>query len=187
MEVKKTRKIGGFLSIELMLVLSVMALLGAASLYVAQRCIDRTRMFALEIEIARWEEIIADYHVETGEWPFATNVWVNLREVGASLKYLIDQAFPGNTYFTREERKSGFPDIWTYIDASHGRRNLFGEEFLTELQKRTERETVGRDEIKGGYGSVYFFLPKEGDPNGSNRKPSTSCKRNMSKTGHPRR
>ena len=163
MEVKKIRKIRGFLSIELMLVLCVVAILGSVTLYFGKRCVEKAKIMSQEIEIHRWEVIIVDYHEETGEWPFATNVWINLREVGASLKYLIDQAFPGNTYFTEAERKNGFADIWIYIDASHTRCNLFEEDFLTELKKRTLRNTISQDEIRGGYEGIYCFLPKSGD------------------------
>ena len=163
MEVKKTRKIRGFLSIELMLVLTVMAIFGGISLYVGKRVVDRSKMVALEVEIHHLEIMIVNYHDKTGEWPFATNVWVNLREVGASLKYLVDQAFPGNTYFTEAERENGFADIWIYIDASGRKRNPLGEDFLTELKKRTLRNAINRNEIKGGHGGVYCFLPESGD------------------------
>ena len=50
MGVKKTRKIGGFLSIELMLVLSVMAILGGISLYVGKGVVDRAKMVAMMTE-----------------------------------------------------------------------------------------------------------------------------------------
>ena len=97
-EGKKIHKNRGFLSIERMPVLSIMAILYGVSLYAVKIC--RTKCFA---------------------------------------------------------------DVWVYIDASHTRRNMLGENFLVELRNRTQRPIVTLNEIQGGYESVYFFHPRAGN------------------------
>ncbi len=157
MEVQKTHKIRGFLSIELLLVLSVMAIFGGISLYVGKRVVDRAKMVAMEAEAQMFIMRLLEYYDMTGEWPIATDNFVSVRAVALELKKAFDKAFKNDNLYSLGEK---FPNIWVRIGARK-KFNRRREDALTELRRRTQRN-VSESEVKV-FESVQYFVPKKSD------------------------
>jgi type II secretory pathway pseudopilin PulG len=160
MEVKKTRKIRGFLSIELMLVLSVMAILGSLTLYVGKRVVDRAKMVAMMTKAQMFIMRLLECYDMTGEWPIATDNFVSVRAVALELNKAFDEVLDDNPYSLSRKDREKFPNIWVRI----GTRKKFNrrrEDALTELRRRTQRN-VSESEVKV-FESVQYFVPKKSD------------------------
>ena len=153
MEVKKTRKVRGFLSIELMLVLSVMALLGAASLYVGKRVVDKAKFVALETEARMFIAVLLEYREMTGRWPIVGRKWVSVRAVASELRQELDRVLWNNPYSANSENPREFPNIWVRMD---GQPTQWGESALAELQRLAQRP-VPQNKIRVFEGVRYFF------------------------------
>ncbi len=160
MEVKKTRKIRGFLSIELMLALSVMAILGGISLYFGKRVFDKTKMVAMMTKAQMFIMKLLEYHDLMGRWPIATDNFVSIRAVALELNEAFDEVLEYNPYSLSRENPEKFPDIWVRIGARK-KLNRHGEGVLEELRRRTQRN-VSESEVKI-FESVRYFSPKKGD------------------------
>ena len=160
MEVKKTRKIHGFLSIELMLVLTVMAIFGGFSLYFGKRCVDRAKMFSEDVKAKMFIMKLLEYHDSTGEWPITTDNFVSIRAVALELNKAFDEVLEYNPYSLNRENPEKFPNIWVRIGVRK-KLNHHGEGVLEELRRRTQRN-VSESEVKI-FESVRYFFPKKGD------------------------
>ena len=153
MEVKKTRKIRGFLSIELMLALSVMAILGGISLYVGKRVVDKAKFVAMETEAQMFIAVLLDYRSETGRFPIVTRKWVSVRAVASQLSQELDRVLLHNPYSANSENPREFPNIWVRMDGQPTQR---GEDVLTELRRLAQRD-VPESRIRIFEGVRYFF------------------------------
>ena len=160
MEVKKTRKIRGFLSIELLLVLSVMAILGGISLYGGKRVVDRAKMVAMDVEAQMFITALLEYYDMTGKWPIATDNFVSVRAVALELNKAFDEVLKYNPYSLSRENPEKFPNMWIRIDARK-KLNRHGEGVLEELRRRTQRNVL-ESEVKI-FESVRYFFPKKND------------------------
>lgn len=160
MEVKKTRKIRGFLSIELMLVLTVMAIFGGISLYVGKRIIDRAKMVAMDVEAQMFITALLEYYGMTGKWPVGTEVWISVRSFDNFLRRKFDEVLLDNPYSLSKKHPKELPNMWIYIDISVV-NNRSAEDVLGELRQRTQR-MVSKREVRS-FESVRYFFPKEGD------------------------
>ena len=160
MEVKKTRKIRGFLSIELMLALSVMAILGGISLYIGKRVVDKARVVAEDVEAQLFIAVLLEYYDTTGKWPVGTKVWISVRSFDNLLRRKFDEVLYDNPYSLDKERPENFPNMWIYIDVSV-KNNQSVENVLGGLQQRTGRR-VSEREVRS-FKSVRYFFPKKGD------------------------
>ena len=151
MEVKTTRKIGGFLSIELMLVMTVMAILGSVTLYFGKGAVDKAKMFIMKL---------FDYYERTGEWPIATDNFVSVAEMELEVNGAFDNVFgvDGNPYSLHNPNREEIPHIWVRITPG---LNRWGENALTELRRCTQRN-VSENEIKY-FDRVRYFYPKKSD------------------------
>lgn len=153
MKVKKTRKLRGFLSIELLLVLSVMAIFGGISLYVGKRVIDRAKMVAMDVEAQMFIAVLLEYRDMTGRWPIVTRKWVSVRAVASELSWELDRVLLDNPYSLNSENPREFPNIWVRMD---GQPNRWGENVLAELQRLAQRP-VPENRIRVFEGVRYFF------------------------------
>jgi type II secretory pathway pseudopilin PulG len=153
MEVKKAHKIRGFLSIELMLVLTVVAIFGGISLYVGKRVIDRAKVVAMDVEAQMLIAVLLQYRDTTGRWPIITRKWVSIRAVALELRQELDRVLLNNPYTANSENPREFPNIWIRMD---GQPNRWGEDVLTELQRLTQRPVL-ENEIRVFEGVRYFF------------------------------
>ena len=160
MEVKKTHKILGFLSIELMLVLTVMAIFGGLSLYVGKRVVDRAKMVAMEAEARMFITALLEYYGMTGKWPVGTKVWISVRSFDNFLRRKFDEVLLNNPYSLSKEHPEELPNMWIYIDISVV-NNRSAEDVLGGLRQRTQR-MVSKREVRS-FESVRYFFPKEGD------------------------
>lgn len=160
MEVGKTRKIRGFLSIELMLVLTVMAIFGGISLYVGKRCVDRARIIAEDVGAQMFIVTLLEYHEMTGTWPIATDNFVSVWAVAFELNKAFDEVLEYNPYSLSRENPEKFPNMWIRIDARK-KLNRHGEGVLEELRRRTQRNVL-ESEVKI-FESVRYFFPKKND------------------------
>ena len=160
MEVKKTRKIRGSLSIELMLVLSVMAIFGGISLYVGKRVVDRAKMVAMDVEAQMFIMKLLEYYDMTGTWPIATDNFVSVWAVAFELNKAFDEVLEYNPYSLSRENPEKFPNIWVRI-GTRKKLNRRNEDALTELRRRTQRD-VSENEIKH-FDRVRYFVPKKSD------------------------
>ena len=160
MEVKKTRKIRGFLSIELLLVLTVMAILGGISLYVGKRVVDRAKMVAMEAEAQMFIMKLLEYYDMTGKWPVETKVWISVRSFDSFLRRKFDEVLLDNPWSSNKEHPEELPNMWIYIDVSV-KNNQSVEDVLGGLQQRTQRR-VSEREVRS-FKSVQYFFPKKGD------------------------
>ncbi|MBR1843388.1 MAG: type II secretion system protein [Opitutales bacterium] len=159
MEVKKTHKIGGFLSIELMLVLSVVAIFGGISLYVGKRVIDRAKMVAMEAEAQMFIMKLLEYYDMMGEWSIATDNFVSVWAVALELNKAFDKVLD-NPYSLSRKNPEEFPNIWVRI-GTRKKLNQRNEDALTEFRRRTQRD-VSENEIKY-FDRVRYFVPKKDD------------------------
>ena len=150
---KKTHKIRGFLSIELMLVLSVMAIFGGISLYVGKRVIDRAKMVAMEAEVQMFIAVLLEYRDMTGRSPIVTRKWVSIRAVALELRQELDRVLLNNPYTANSENPREFPNIWIRMDGQH---NRWGETILAELQRLAQND-VPENRIRIFEGVRYFF------------------------------
>lgn len=160
LKVKKTRKIGGFLSIELMLVLTVMAILGGISLYVGKRCVDRAKMVAMMTEAQMFIMKLLEYYNTMGTWPIATDNFVSIQAVTLELNKAFDEVLAYNPYSLNRGNPEKFPNIWVRIDARK-KVNRQKEGVLEELRRRTQRN-VSESEVKI-FESIQYFFPKKHD------------------------
>lgn len=160
MEVKKTRKIRGFLSIELMLMLSVMAILGSLTLYFGKRVVDRAKFVAMEAEAQMFIAVLLEYYETTEKWPVGTKVWISVRSFDNFLRRKFDEVLLDNPYSLSKEHPEELPNMWIYIDISVV-NNRSAEDVLGGLRQRTRR-MVSEREVRS-FKSVRYFFPKKGD------------------------
>lgn len=160
MEVKKTHKIRGFLSIELMLVLTVMAIFGGISLYVGKRVVDRAKMVAMEAEAQMFITALLEYYGMTGKWPVGTQAWLSVRSFDSFLRRKFDEVLLDNPYSLSNGHPEELPNMWIYIDVSVG-SNQTVEDVLGGLQQRTLRKVSEREVRSFKY--VRYFFPKKND------------------------
>ena len=160
MKVKKTHKFRGFLSVELMLVLSVVAILGGISLYVWKRVIDRAKMVAMMTKAQMFIVKLLEYHDLTRKWPIATDNFVSIRAVALELNKAFDEVLEYNPYSLSRENPEKILDLWVRIGARR-ETNRRSEGFLEGLRRRTQRN-VSESEVKI-FESVRYFFPKKND------------------------